>query len=829
MPFGSYSSTPSANISIAGNNISEGGPPSAVNNAIRQLMADARLFSDAVPATQVILASATQGVYPNAAGAYVPRGLTQASVGTITPGGGGTNGTFDLTWTGGNFAVNPTGTFTVTGGALASVNITGPGQYIGLAANPPTPGFGASLGLSGAAVVLTAQTLIGSGVGYWVVRAGGEWLDRYVNNSGAALATPAVSSIFLGDLSSVNSVAAVLDSVITVSDNIAAVTGAPAAADRAQSWAESTSAPGAAGSKSAKSWADDARVTRETFPNYFQGATGNQGGNVESVGLFSDNGPVSVPANTTRIRTAGHSASGKGGGAYDYDASINALNLANYEGWGKLKAGGGGFKLSPDQPLDLSMFGWKTDFVSASQRGTDNAPVIARLKSFLSAVSDARGPLYRYTPEIRVPLGRAYTTAPLNFDYGTVSLIGVGQGATDSDGLGGSVVVCGENVPGVIINSNDTSGETTRPPGFGSTGSIVSGLTVMSLGGTVGAAVDGFRARGQFSFTNCIAIGFPRHNYNLSADLNGQGGNNNASFIMNCTGVRAYLNNFHFSGGDGNAITAIHLNSLYAGQIGINLAQFLANTLVGYHCEGNGTNDSGPRSMPQQAGAQCYYAGRYWCVYPGRAADAFNSTPGVVPGVWIDRGPGVPHPVYPTYSSQTIWTEGSALRATGANAQSMIAGGYAEPGQPPVFVGGGAMLIGGQQDAGVIGSRAYLYVSGGMLTTPAFQVVSGAETTQLGGEPETRLFQRYRTTGFFPWNETGNASGDFNFSGGNTGAVVWSARQTDSQMRIAKPLLASLRVESAVAPIATGAVTKVVPVFDADGTELGLMELKARA
>lgn len=559
---------------------------------------------------------------------------------------------------------------------------------------------------------------------------------------------------------------------------------------------------------------------------------GPVGGNVMAVGVFTSYSSIDLsylPGIPDRIRFSGHSQKGVGAFEAVYDATINALNLGNYTGWAVLCTQGGGFKLSPDQPLSLAMFGWKTDYVSPTQRGTDNAPVIARLKSFLAATSDFRNGLYRYTPEIRMPLGRGYTTVPLNFDYGTVSLVGVGQGTTDSDGLGGSVIVCAENTAGVIINSADTSGESNRPLSFGSTGSLVTGITCLSLGGTPGNTADGFRARGQFSFTNCIAIGFPRHGFNCSADLSGQGGNTNASFMMNCNAVRNYLDGFYSQGGDSNAITTMHLNARFNGRCGINQAQFLANSLFGYHLEGNGTNDSGPRSMPQQPGALCYYSGNYYAIYPGRAADASNSTPGVDPLIWVLMGPGTPFPIYPTYTAGKTWSEGSAMRITSANAQNVVVGGYTEPGQPPVFVGGGGMLLGGQQDAGVIGSNAYLSVSGGLLTAKGFQTFDGTQTVRMGGTPELRLYHQYRTKGFFPWNWTAGLAGELLLGGGESGNNAIAIRHSDGQVRIPRPSLARLQVENAITPVATSSITRMVPFYDATGVEIGLIEVKARA
>ncbi|HEX5213313.1 MAG TPA: hypothetical protein VFW22_16430 [Pseudolabrys sp.] len=131
-------------------------------------------------------AAATIGAYPNAAATYVPQGLTQAGVGALTPGSGGAPGTyFDGTWTGGNFAVNPTFSYTINaGGQLSAFTITGTGLYFGNAGVVPTPVFGH--GLVGAAVARTIQYLVGNGQFYWAQSADGQSLIHYQNVGGVA-------------------------------------------------------------------------------------------------------------------------------------------------------------------------------------------------------------------------------------------------------------------------------------------------------------------------------------------------------------------------------------------------------------------------------------------------------------------------------------------------------------------------------------------------------------------------------------------------------------------------------------------------------------------
>lgn len=74
MAFSDYSTTPSANTSIAGISIAENATPMAnINNAIRQLMADAKTFSDASPDTSALMPKAA-GTFSGTEPIYTGRG-----------------------------------------------------------------------------------------------------------------------------------------------------------------------------------------------------------------------------------------------------------------------------------------------------------------------------------------------------------------------------------------------------------------------------------------------------------------------------------------------------------------------------------------------------------------------------------------------------------------------------------------------------------------------------------------------------------------------------------------------------------------------------------
>jgi hypothetical protein len=142
-------------------------------------------------ATSAGLSALASDYYP-AATANVPRGIMSTS--GLTAGSGGTNGTFALTYSGGNFSVNPTGTFTVSGGALTAVTITGPGLYIGASPTAPTATFTNSAGLTGAAITLVPDFVITSGNGYWTDHASDTTkIQHFRNVSGTATISTGVT------------------------------------------------------------------------------------------------------------------------------------------------------------------------------------------------------------------------------------------------------------------------------------------------------------------------------------------------------------------------------------------------------------------------------------------------------------------------------------------------------------------------------------------------------------------------------------------------------------------------------------------------------------
>jgi hypothetical protein len=126
-------------------------------------------------------------VFPTTAASNVPRGVSSVTISAA--GSGGTNGTFALAWSGGNFSANPVGTFTVSGGAVTAITIAEPGLYIGASPTAPTPVFSASSGLTGASGTPVVAFRVPSGSYYWARNTDGLNLDLYLNVAGTATVT----------------------------------------------------------------------------------------------------------------------------------------------------------------------------------------------------------------------------------------------------------------------------------------------------------------------------------------------------------------------------------------------------------------------------------------------------------------------------------------------------------------------------------------------------------------------------------------------------------------------------------------------------------------
>lgn len=145
---GNYTTTTAGDIfEINGNQLGPGGTNTTPINGFGVVMQSGLVSGNYVPLSVTGAVKVNVGWATAAAGPWKKSSGVGRAI-TITAGGsGGTDGTFSWTATGGGCLVEPTGTFTVTGGTIVSTTITTHG--VGCTSGP-TLSTSASGGLSGA-------------------------------------------------------------------------------------------------------------------------------------------------------------------------------------------------------------------------------------------------------------------------------------------------------------------------------------------------------------------------------------------------------------------------------------------------------------------------------------------------------------------------------------------------------------------------------------------------------------------------------------------------------------------------------------------------------
>jgi hypothetical protein len=87
-----YNSNPDLNTTISGVNIAEGCPPSGINNALRQLMADVRAYADEVDAREFLPAQEGHGGSFDTDGCARLRGPRSRGIRSVRVSSGGEDG-----------------------------------------------------------------------------------------------------------------------------------------------------------------------------------------------------------------------------------------------------------------------------------------------------------------------------------------------------------------------------------------------------------------------------------------------------------------------------------------------------------------------------------------------------------------------------------------------------------------------------------------------------------------------------------------------------------------------------------------------------------------
>lgn len=415
-------------------------------------------------------------------------------------------------------------------------------------------------------------------------------------------------------------------------------------------------------------------------------------------GPFAAMAGAEVPAHAAGVRTAGFRLPGKGGALYLHDPVVDRAFVAAHPAWSFLAADGRGFRLSGDQELWFEMFGAHGEAAlggdGASARGEDDLPAWRACTDFLNVHRQGfeSSIYYQSVPAIRFRRGGYYFSETLELTHGVHQLIGHANG--DVVAGGGTCFLFAAGRSGIILQSWDTEGVTgsrANTPS-GTSGSLIRDITVRSLGGTIGGDEHGFVVRSAAKLIRCSAMDFGGSGFFIVATTPGNG-NANGWKMQDCSAAHNGRCGLLIDGADTNAGVNIGFNGQSNGTWGIWDGSFLGNVHVGYHLDGNGTVQAGPRFWGRRSpGALAHHGGRHWYVVPGQHEAAASTEPGTNPAVWRLLGAGGEGSIYPSWRRGRAFVSGGAVYVDDGNCRSTFVGGYTEGNQAGGQLAGGRAL-----------------------------------------------------------------------------------------------------------------------------------------
>ena len=454
----------------------------------------------------------------------------------------------------------------------------------------------------------------------------------------------------------------------------------------------------------------DTGDTGPTGPQGPQGPPGTSGEGTPFQYTFTGAQAATIPTTVTTVMITD-----RANALFVYDATVNSTYVSNYPRSSFLTANNRGFRLFlPAGRIQLEWLGGKADFVNASNRGTDNLPVINEAMTLLSLPGPSNN---FYGGHIQVGVGSYYFSGEIVLRK-SIRLTGHHGG---NDGNSGTVFCFANNTRGIVIPRenvnyvNESGGGATATGQGGGTGSWIEGILLLgpnAFGASVTGTNDGILMRTRCTLINVSAQYFSRHGVHVRAGSTSGGGNVNCCLIM---GGRHYGNRgsgMWFEGGDANANTVVMVDCTGNRDYGFMDNSFLGNTFIGCHAEDNGKLTNA--SLHGRTGvAMVRHAGKFWHANFANAPSAPTTEPGTDAFVWQEYVPSEFGDSYATDCPD--WISGINVQPGGAFSSLSLGPGsafmncYAEASQPPIWISHAAMVFAGNvMGPGVSGHGAHV-------------------------------------------------------------------------------------------------------------------------
>lgn len=440
------------------------------------------------------------------------------------------------------------------------------------------------------------------------------------------------------------------------------------------------------------------------------GIKGDPGGNVMSVGLFTDIPLLTIPDGVDIIQTSGYRAVGIGAARYFRWASPFAALPAGGEGKWWYTSNGATKKWYLDySDLELFQLGAYADYVrTGAHAGTvthDDYDAWLNYVSLVGWIGREHSDLsaYRSAPRLRLlfsPFGSYYSSDTWDCDFATVRIVGEYLGSQN----GGSPVeiTFANGKTGIRVHYTNTSEATTRAAGIGALDSVIENIYVRTNGAGGTTDADGFRLRAHSHLINCGAMNFIRHGANFRAGVGSGGANEGNTNVSEVVGGHYFHNGedgVHFEEADSNASRVIGANFYGNGRWAIKDKGFLGSSAFACHADNNGSRAvSGPTYAVNAEGALTTYniggTDKRFAVVQGEETNAKTNAPSLTSSYWIYMSDAAASDGAPAWvSGARDYFAGGSYSGEGSNNRSLFLGCYAEGGQGPPQGGGFTVFL----------------------------------------------------------------------------------------------------------------------------------------
>lgn len=379
---------------------------------------------------------------------------------------------------------------------------------------------------------------------------------------------------------------------------------------------------------------------------------GGGGGGTAGLSLtFATCAGSAIAAATKGIDTIGHSVAGVGGARYVFDAAVNAAFVTANPRTAFLAADGRGFRLDHTQRLTLEMFGAVADYVSNTNRGTDNYAAIMAALEYRPKAGLV------FTPQIHAGLG-AYYSAQTIEPHGTFALSGVPHASANvAAGLGFAAtrIVTPTDTTCLRVVSGNTTGDTTQPGISSSSMSSVKYVCFEQTTKGTSLNAHGVHCRAAALIESCTFTSIAGDGIRIAATAGGSQGAAMEGEANNWLSINNFAHdvggNGHYAfGQDANIGFCRGFRTQVCGLTGVRDDSAFVNVYEQLHIAGYGTG-----------GVQ--YGGRAW----QPIADSTNQAPANGSACWYDRGPlASPGGAFPAWSSATAYKAVGPVISSGA-------------------------------------------------------------------------------------------------------------------------------------------------------------------